>query len=86
VLDNLVTARGRACDVLEILPHQTVTTARVSGVRDLHLLTAVASRVACIPAKEIVFLTLVAIDIFGPHQSEEVIHVQQVIGVIENMA
>ena len=67
VFDDLIASSCRSSHVLEVFAHETVAAARVRRVHHLHLLTAIASSIACLITEEQLFLALIAIDIFGSH-------------------
>ncbi len=75
-----------ACHVLEVLAHERIAASWVCCVAYTHLLLAVTCSVTRLVAEEQVFFTFVAIDIFASQKIEKVVHVDQAIRGVENMA
>ena len=86
MFDHHVTSGRRARYVLEVLPHQAVTTARVGSIHDLGLLLTVAGSVARLLAEKEIFIALVAIDVLRSQESQLIVHVYQAISAVEDVA
>lgn len=70
VFENHVRPSDRSRNILKVLPHEGVATARVGGVANAHLLTRRPSRVAGSRAEEDVLVSLVEFQVLRPEQGE----------------
>ena len=84
MFEHLITACCRSCRVLENLAHQTVATARVCRVHDLHLLLRVSRSVPALASKEMILHAMVSVNVFRSQQGKQIIHVYKMVGKWHN--
>ena len=85
MLQHLVTARCCASYILEDLSHQTVATAWVSCVNNLHLFLTISSCVAGLITEEHCFFPFIPIDVFRSEQAQQVIQMNEAVGTVHDM-
>ena len=77
MLHDLVRARRRASHVLEVLPHQTIATARVGCVDNGTLFGCFSRGVSSLGPKEMALDLLVTGNVFAAEQIDQIVHRDQ---------
>ena len=75
MLQHHIRASGSSSHILEVLSHQTVTTAGISSINYSHLFLTISCGVAGLFSKVNMLLSFISIQIFASQQRQVMVHI-----------